>query len=206
MAKKVCDLCQQSAAAQLRFGVNLCNDCSIGYDKAILGDTAFADRFSDPSNFPNATPLAQKNIIAFVAKQCKQQELELTTEEKEQKWEEYVHSFDIHHKKDVKKADVSLDSLYTDIGKKIKRWAKWLFIIGAAAAVISGISVLFAAENGGEVVTALLTLVLGPVVAWVSSWLLYAFGELVDKTAANERNTQNILKILLENNSKSNEE
>lgn len=206
MAKKVCDLCQQSAAAQLRFGVNLCNDCSIGYDKAILGDTSFADRFCDPSNFPNATPLARKNIIAFVAKQCKNPELQQTAEEKEQKWEEYVHSFDIHYEKEVKKADVSLDNLYTDIGKKIKRWAKWIFIIGAAAAIISAIFMLFSMENSEQIVTALLTLVLGPVIAWVSSWVLYAFGELVDKTAANERNTQNILKILLENNSKSNEE
>ena len=37
-----------------------------------------------------------------------------------------------------------------------------------------------------------ITAIVGPIIAWVSSWIMYAFGELVDKTASNERNTQNI--------------
>lgn len=31
---------------------------------------------------------------------------------------------------------------------------------------------------------------LGPVIAWVSSWLLYGFGELIDKTCEIEYNTR----------------
>ena len=49
---------------------------------------------------------------------------------------------------------------------------------------------------------AIMTAIVGPIIAWVYSWILYTFGELVDKTVANERNTQNILKLMLENNTK----
>ena len=80
-----------------------------------------------------------------------------------------------------------LDGLYQDIGKKIKSWAKWIFIVEAIGAVITGLSILL---NGGEVVLALLTIVLGPCVALVSTWLLYAAGEAVDKLCDIERNTR----------------
>ena len=36
-------------------------------------------------------------------------------------------------------------------------------------------------------------MIIGPLVAWISSWMLYAFGELVEKTIDNENNTRNIL-------------
>ena len=68
--------------------------------------------------------------------------------------------------------------------------------------VIVAIIMLFTAEDGWMIFTAIMTAVVGPIIAWVFSWILYAFGELVDKTAANERNTQNILKLMLENNTK----
>ena len=43
----------------------------------------------------------------------------------------------------------------------------------------------------------------GPIVAWVSSWILYAFGELVDKTCKNEQNTKAIVDLLQEEKSSS---
>jgi hypothetical protein len=36
----------------------------------------------------------------------------------------------------------------------------------------------------------LLVMVVGPIIAWVSSWLLYGFGELIDKASDIERNTR----------------
>ena len=36
----------------------------------------------------------------------------------------------------------------------------------------------------------LLVMVVGPIVAWVSSWFLYGFGELIDKASDIERNTR----------------
>ena len=50
----------------------------------------------------------------------------------------------------------------------------------------------------GVALFGLLILVCGPLVAWVSSWILYAFGELVETTAVNENNTRQLLKKLNE--------
>ena len=95
-----------------------------------------------------------------------------------------------------------IDGWYTDIGKKIKDWAKRIFIIEAIAFVIGAVTMMFSAEDGWMIIVALIALVAGPVLALVSSWILYAFGELVEKTSANEKNTRNILELMLENNTK----
>ena len=89
-----------------------------------------------------------------------------------------------------------LDNLYENIGSKIKNWAKWIFVIEAIGAVITGLVLLFTGEE--LILYGLLTLVCGPIVAYVGSWILYAFGELVEKTADNENNTRQILKELNE--------
>lgn len=96
----------------------------------------------------------------------------------------------------------ALDGLYVDIGKKIKNWAKWIFIVEAIACIISAIGMCIAAEESWMVFAGVLTMVIGPLVAWVSSWILYAFGELVDKTVANEENTRYMLKLMQEKNGK----
>ena len=76
--------------------------------------------------------------------------------------------------------------MYDNIGKKIKALAKWTFIVEAIAAAIAGIALMFTDEE--LIIFGLLALLLGPVVAWVSSWLLYGFGELVDKVCDIESN------------------
>lgn len=195
MAKKMCDLCQQAPAKDMRFGVNLCDACSVEYDKAVLGDPSCVARFSDPANFPCATPIAQKNIIAFIARRSGKkepaQQVEQTAQEKQpEAVTQTVRTED--------RESASVDSLYTNIGGKLKAWAKWIFIVEAIASVVGAIGMLVSAENGGMFFLALVTLVLGPVLAWVSSWILYAFGELVEKTVANEQNTRSILKLLQE--------
>ena len=86
------------------------------------------------------------------------------------------------------------DDLYYNIGGKIKNWAKWIFIVEAIAAIITGLVLLFAHED--LILYGLLTMVCGPIIAWVGSWILYAFGELVEKTCDNENNTRQILKKL----------
>lgn len=72
------------------------------------------------------------------------------------------------------------DFLYEDIGGKIKRMAKWTFIIEAIASIITGIVLAIDEYEGGY----LLICIFGPIVAWVSSWILYAFGELVEDVHA----------------------
>ena len=70
--------------------------------------------------------------------------------------------------------------MYNNIGGKIKGLAKAVFIVGAIAAVIMGIALM--ASNEDMTPIGLLVMAVGPLVAWVSSWLLYGFGELIDKT------------------------
>ena len=73
--------------------------------------------------------------------------------------------------------------MYENIGEKIKILAKVLFGFGLAVSVFSGfynISLGVEIENGSVIILGLLTLVLGPLFAWLSTWLLYGFGELID--------------------------
>ena len=86
-----------------------------------------------------------------------------------------------------------LESLYFDIGKKIKNWAIWMAIIEAIGSVITGIVFLcvYGIEDGWW---GLIISVCGPVVAYVNTWLLYGFGELIDKACDIAENT-NIISI-----------
>ena len=73
--------------------------------------------------------------------------------------------------------------MYENIGEKIKILAKVLFGIGLAVSVFTGfsnISLGVEIEIGSVIILGLLTLVLGPLFAWLSTWLLYGFGELID--------------------------
>ncbi len=147
-----------------------------------------------------------KELWVQKTKEERQEMLETLIKEDEQreqsiaKREEYAQSVGVTYKEKEKETASSLDGLYIDIGKKIKGWAKWIFIVGAIVSVISAVGMLFAAEDGWMLFVGLLALVIGPLLAWVSSWILYAFGELVEKTSANEQNTRNMLKLMLENN------
>lgn len=78
--------------------------------------------------------------------------------------------------------------MYDNIGGKIKRLAKATFFVEAIAAVITGIALMASGEERAAI--GFLVAMLGLIVALVSSWLLYGFGELIDKTCAIERNTR----------------
>ena len=66
--------------------------------------------------------------------------------------------------------------MYDNIGGKIKQLARITFAVEAISAIIGGIA-LFVNE---EFLFGLLCFFAGPIVAWVSSWLLYGFGELIE--------------------------
>ena len=72
--------------------------------------------------------------------------------------------------------------MYDNIGGKIKGLAETVFIVEAVGAVITGIVLL--AKNDDLILAGLLTLVCGPIVAYIGSWILYAFGELVEDVHA----------------------
>ena len=91
-----------------------------------------------------------------------------------------------------------MEKLYKDIGGKIKRLAMGIFITEAIAAVIYGLTIIFlncrATLNAGAIISGLIVVVLGPIVAFVSSWLLYAIGEIVDYLSLIEENTSGFYK------------
>ena len=72
-----------------------------------------------------------------------------------------------------------MDSLYENIGGKIKKLAFGLFLFYAVASVIFALVYLF---QGGELIIGLLILVLGPVFSFIGSWILFAFGQLVENS------------------------
>lgn len=80
--------------------------------------------------------------------------------------------------------------MYDNIGEKIKGLAKVCWIIESIFCVIMGIF-LMVNEIGGDswIFFGPACIIGGPLSAWVSSWLLYGFGEMIDKLCAIERNT-----------------
>ena len=80
--------------------------------------------------------------------------------------------------------------MYDNIGKKIKGLAVGVCVVEAIGAVICGILLCIEEEAFAYVLIS----IFGPIVAWVSSWLLYGFGELIDRVceiAKNTRTSQN---------------
>ena len=97
---------------------------------------------------------------------------------------------------------------YDNIGGKIKSLAKATFVVETISFIITGIYIFAEGEQligDSFLIVAPLLVFLGPFIAWVSSWVLYAFGELVEKTCDNENNTKQILKKLNENTVKEKE-
>ena len=70
--------------------------------------------------------------------------------------------------------------MYQQIGKKIKTLAVVIAVIGMIFCVIWGL-LLIVSDTGFDIV-GLLCLLVGPVLCWLGSFVLYGFGELVDKT------------------------
>ena len=77
--------------------------------------------------------------------------------------------------------------MFDNIGAKIKKLAEIITIGGIIVSV--GIGTMN--ENFRGIVIALL----GSLVSWISSFLLYGFGELIEKVTAIEKNTRVVTEI-----------
>ena len=97
---------------------------------------------------------------------------------------------------------------YENIGDKIKGLAQMAFVVEAIAAVITGIALMATDED--LILYGLLVLIVGPIIAWVSSWLLYGFGQLVENSdiIAEEYNRKNEKheKVIAKNNERKQEQ
>jgi hypothetical protein len=216
MAKRLCELCGTEEACDMRFGVKLCASCVEKYSKAITGDPISLAFFSTPANFTSATEEAKNKIIAPILRRHNPRVVnkiigddiktnkEIETKKSERK--QYARSIGINYTEDNESNEESgLDLLYDNIGEKIKAYAKCVFVFSAIISVILGIVLLAVGaslEVSGLSFLGILLGIIGIFASLILSWLLYAMGELVDKTSYNERNTHNILKLMLENQTK----
>lgn len=76
--------------------------------------------------------------------------------------------------------------MYNNIGKKIKGLAKIVFWLEAIGVVFIGLA-MFVEMKTVEPVGFVVAGVIG---AWILSWLLYGFGEIIDKLSDIEKNTR----------------
>ena len=75
--------------------------------------------------------------------------------------------------------------MFKNIGSKIKTLTLILALSGAALSVFFGILWIFVASNlglGGWKYLGIIPIVAGPLWSWVSSFLLYGFGQLIDNS------------------------
>ena len=104
------------------------------------------------------------------------------------------------------------NQMFRNIGKKIKGLASVLFWIQAILYILTGIGIIIFSIVGGNymsrlgisggirialgIIVGLLFAGLGFLLAWLSQFILYGFGELIDKTAETEKNTAELKKKL----------
>jgi len=72
---------------------------------------------------------------------------------------------------------------YHHIGSKIKTLAVATFIIELIVSIIGGI-IMIASEEEELVIAGLISMCVGSLLGWISSWLLYGYGEVIDKVSS----------------------
>ena len=74
---------------------------------------------------------------------------------------------------------------FSDIGKKLKGFALFQTILGIILSIIFGtVSIVMAIDHKEQIYLSagILIIFFGIIISILGSWLLYGFGELVDKT------------------------
>ena len=78
--------------------------------------------------------------------------------------------------------------MYNNIGKKIKGAAIGMAILIMVGGLVTGISLMCADED--LIIVGLPIILVSPLVGYVFSWFIYAFGDIVDKLTQIEINTR----------------
>ena len=71
--------------------------------------------------------------------------------------------------------------MYEKIGSKIKILAKVMFFIGSFGSIMAGVA--FMIDKNEFNFIGIIILVAGIILSLVTTWLLYGFGELIEKTS-----------------------
>lgn len=86
--------------------------------------------------------------------------------------------------------------MYNDIGGKIKGLSIAFAVIGIIVAVLFGLIRLFNMDDFEDFIKSIVMTLVGCVASWISSWLLYGLGELIEDTHSIAVSNLNIRKIM----------
>ena len=84
--------------------------------------------------------------------------------------------------------------MYNNIGNKIMVFAKVVCSLGFIASVLGGVVIAYAMAVmnllGLGIFLGILVAVIGSLVSWISTWVMYGFGELIETAKKIEKNTR----------------
>ena len=81
--------------------------------------------------------------------------------------------------------------MFDNIGEKLKKLAYVITIVGAIASVIGGLITI-----SSDPIAGFLTMILGAVSSWASSFVIYGLGELICDTKIAAHNTYAIYTLI----------
>lgn len=85
--------------------------------------------------------------------------------------------------------------MFNNIGKKIKGFAVFVAIVGMIIPILGGLGFIIAGAASNNIALPLLGIliaVVGSIMSWMSTWLLYGYGEIVDKTSSIDKKLDGI--------------
>lgn len=82
--------------------------------------------------------------------------------------------------------------MFKNIGKKIKVLAVISFIIGTIASIAGAVVLFVLSQEWGApeevlIASGIMLIIIGPLVSWIGSFLIYGYGELIQKTSEIEK-------------------
>ena len=72
--------------------------------------------------------------------------------------------------------------MFNNIGNKIKTYAEVISWIGIIASIITGIVIMLTIATFQAIFLGLLICIIGSLLCWISSFVLYGFGQLIENT------------------------
>ena len=79
--------------------------------------------------------------------------------------------------------------MYDNIGRKIKDLARTVFYIVTFLSLCMAIGNILSDPGVISIFLSIALIIFVPLAAWISSWVLYGFGELIEKVCVIARNT-----------------
>ena len=77
--------------------------------------------------------------------------------------------------------------MFSNIGKKIKLLVTCVVIVLSAFFFTLGLSIFFGEDSSVGKFGGLLIAVIGPLFSWISAFLIYGYGEMIDRICSMER-------------------